>query len=153
MDATEIKTTTEKILAWGNDSELKEMHDFFVRAAKTDRRLPAAFPSQRIGTSWLDIPSDWHSFGWDKTAKITIKPNPKDITEYDKALELGLKLDKETRQLIWAVAVSFNNRPYGTWTRLAREYKCTRQTVRNRYRGALQRAYLINKFSHNTDSI
>ena len=147
-DATAINTRTkEKVLAWGNDTELKEMHDFFVRAAKTDRRLPAAFISPRISTSWLDIPSDWHNFGWDKTARVVIKPNAKDITEYDKALDLGLMLDREARQLIWAVAVSFNNRPYGTWTRLARLYKCTRQTVRNRYRGALQQAFLHKNFS------
>ena len=137
--------TKPDIVVWASDDDLKALDTMFKRAAKTDLRLPPV-KLKKIAAAWLDMKTEWTEYGYDPKAKVTIKPDAKDLLNYDKALELGLKLPIEDRQLIWAVAISWAAKPYGTWTRVAKKYNCTRQTIRNRYRGALQRAHIAINF-------
>ena len=135
------------IFVWATDDQIKELDDIFKRAAKTDRRLPPV-RMKRIAAAWLDMKVEKSAYGYDPSAKITIRPDASDLDNYDKALEIGLKLPLEHRQLIWAVATQWAIKPYGTWTRVGRQLNCTRQTVMNRYRGALQYAYIVNKMQN-----
>tara|TARA_B100001250_G_scaffold356375_1_gene331401 strand:+ start:3662 stop:4132 length:471 start_codon:yes stop_codon:yes gene_type:complete len=137
--------TKPDIFVWANDDDIKALDSMFKRAARTDLRLPPV-KMKRIAAAWLDMKTEWSEYGYDPKAKVTIKPTREDLSNYDKVLMLGLKLKKEDRQLIWAVALSWAKRPYGTWTRVAKKYNCSRQTVMNRYRGALQRAYIAINF-------
>jgi hypothetical protein len=116
----------------------------FLRAAITDKKLPKDSP-RNITTAWLDMKKSWHDYGWDKSVKVKLKATPEDIDNYDKVLDLGLKLPPEDRQLLWAVAISMSDQAHGTWTKLAKKYNVTRQTVYNRHRGALIKVYLIKK--------
>ena len=80
-----------------------------------------------------------------KSAKIKIRPSGEDLDNYDKALDLGLKLPKADREIIWVIAISLADQAHGTWKRTAKRYNVTRQTMYNRHRGALIKACLIQK--------
>jgi len=130
--------------AWATDEEIADLDDLFREAALTDSRLPTVI-KKRINTSWLEIPSDWNQYGWDKDAIPRIQPSKDQIDRYQEALELGLKLPEEDRRLIWAVAISMRERSHGTWTRLAKKYRCDRRTVKSNHRGALMRAFQVSQ--------
>ncbi len=142
---TQGTDTKQTIAVWASKEELKAIDNMFKSAAKTDLRLPPV-RMKRIAAAWLDMKTEWSEYGYDSKAKVTIKPSAKDITNYDKVMDIGLKLSREDRVLIWSVAISWASKPYGTWTRVAKKYNCTRQTVMNRYRGALQRAHIAINF-------
>lgn len=127
---------------WATDEQIAHMDYVFKEAARTDKMLPP-ITNKKIGTSWLDIPSDWTSYGWDKDAKVKLSPTRKQIDNYDKALETGLKLSLEDRKLIWSVAISMANRKHGTWTKLSKYFRCDRRTVQSNYRGALIKSWIV----------
>ena len=130
--------------AWATPEEIADLDYLFREAALTDSRLPTVF-KRRINTSWLEIPSDWNDYGWDKGATTRLQPTQKQIDRYQQALDLGLKLPEEDRRLIWAVAISVRERSHGTWTRLAKKYRCDRRTVKSNHRGALMRAFQVSQ--------
>ena len=142
MVATEVNR--KNLVIWPDKNDLKELNDLFLRAAITDKRLPKDSP-RNITTAWLDMKKTWHDYGWDKSAKIKIKPSGEDLDNYDKALELGLKLPQPDREIIWVIAISLADQAHGTWKRTAKRYNVTRQTIYNRHRGALIKAYYIQK--------
>jgi hypothetical protein len=127
---------------WATDEQIAHMDYVFKEAARTDKMLPP-LTKKKISNSWLDIPPDWTSYGWDKTAKVRLSPSRKQIDNYDKALETGLKLSVEDRKLIWSVALSMANRSYGTWSRLSKRFRCDRRTVKSNYRGALIKSWIV----------
>ena len=113
---------------WATDEQIAHMDYVFKEAARTDKML-SPLTKKKISNSWLDIPPDWTSYGWDKTAKVR--------------LETGLKLSLEDRKLIWSVALSMANRSYGTWSRLSKRFRCDRRTVKSNYRGALIKSWIV----------
>tara|TARA_R110000782_G_scaffold40341_1_gene93141 strand:- start:281 stop:697 length:417 start_codon:yes stop_codon:yes gene_type:complete len=127
---------------WASDEQVAHMDYVFKEAARTDKLLPP-LTNKKISNSWLDIPPDWTSYGWDKDATVRMSASRHQIDNYDKALETGLKLSREDRKLIWSVALSMANKSYGTWTRLSKKFRCDRRTVQSNYRGALIKAWIV----------
>ena len=71
-----------KLVIWPDKEDLKELNDMFLRAAITDKKLPKDSP-RNITTAWLDMKKTWHDYGWDKSAKIKIRPSGEDLDNYD----------------------------------------------------------------------
>ena len=100
---------------------MTELDSFFLRAAETERKLPAAFRKQKLA-SWPEFRQEWGAYGWDDFVAPLSKATPADVTCFEEALLLGIRyMDKDDRQLVWAVAHSAAFRERGPkWTKLGK---------------------------------
>lgn len=122
--------------------DIPQLDALFLEAGKTEMLLPRQ-RVKGITTSWLDIREEWSAYGYGHKRSLRIRPTAKQITNYDKALDLGLKLPLEDRKVIWSVSISAQKRHRPNWSKLGRLFKCDRRTVQHNYRGALMRAYYL----------
>lgn len=122
--------------------DIPQLDALFLEAGKTEMLLPIQ-RVKGITTSWLDIREEWSAYGYGHKRPLRIRPTAKQITNYDKALDLGLKLPLEDRKVIWSVSISAQKRHRPNWSKLGRLFKCDRRTVQHNYRGALMRAYYL----------
>jgi len=122
--------------------DIPQLDALFLEAGKTEMLLPRQ-RVKGITTSWLDIREEWSAYGYGHKRPLRIRPTAKQITNYDKALDLGLKLPLEDRKVIWSVSISAQKRHRPNWSKLGRLFKCDRRTVQHNYRGALMRAYYL----------
>ena len=122
--------------------DIPQLDALFLEAGKTEMLLPRQ-RVKGITTSWLDIREEWSAYGYGHKRPLRIRPTAKQITNYDKALDLGLKLPLEDRKVIWSVSISSQKRHRPNWSKLGRLFKCDRRTVQHNYRGALMRAYYL----------
>ncbi len=122
--------------------DIPQLDALFMEAGKTEMLLPRQ-GVKGITTSWLDIREEWSAYGYGHKRPLRIRPTAKQITNYDKALDLGLKLPLEDRKVIWSVSISAQKRHRPNWSKLGRLFKCDRRTVQHNYRGALMRAYYL----------
>ena len=123
--------------------DVNQIHSLFLEAAETDRRLPPATRKAKLA-SWPDYPLDWHGYGWTQLGETIIKPDAKQISDYDEALRLTVIMPEEDRKLVWAVAHSAAFKARGApWTRLARMLGLGSdgKAVKRRYRDALIRLH------------
>jgi len=86
-------------------SDVNRLHDLFLTAAETDRRMPPAMRRQKL-SSWPDYPLDWHGYGWTQEGETILKPTSRQITDYDRAMQLTILMPEDDRKLVWAVAHS-----------------------------------------------
>ena len=101
-------------------TDVNSLHSLFLEAAETDRRLPPAIRKQKMG-AWPDVINDWHGYGWTQIGETVLRPTSKQISNYDRALELTVTMPEADRKLVWAVAHSAAFKARGApWTRLAR---------------------------------
>ena len=124
-------------------NDVNGLHDLFLTAAETDRRMPPAMRKQKL-SSWPDYPLDWHGYGWTQQGETIIKPDAKQISDYDEALRLTVIMPAEDRKLVWAVAHGAAFKARGApWTRLARMVGLGSdgKAVKRRYRDALIRLH------------
>jgi len=123
------------------------LNDLFMAAAETERKLPPAIRKQKM-SSWPEYVQEWSAYGWHSPKQTLPKATPKEISEYDQALLLGIThLDSDDRRLIWMVAQSAAFRERGPkWQRLARIMGLVDgRQVRRRYEYALNRmVYRVN---------
>ena len=56
---------------------VEQLHDLFLQAAETDRRLPPATRKQKL-SSWPDYPLDWHGYGWTQIGPTRLQPTSAD---------------------------------------------------------------------------
>ena len=122
--------------------DIPQLDELFKEAGRTEMLMPRQ-RVKGITTSWLDIPEDWSHYGYGHKRPLRIQPTARQISNYDKALKLGLKLPKEDRKIIWSVSIASQNRYKPNWSALGRKFKCDRRTVQHNYRGALMRAYYL----------
>ena len=100
--------------------DVNSLHSLFLEAAETDRRLPPAIRKQKMA-AWPDVINDWHGYGWTQIGETVLRPTSKQISNYDRALELTVTMPEADRKLVWAVAHSAAFKARGApWTRLAR---------------------------------
>ena len=100
--------------------DVNSLHSLFLEAAETDRRLPPAIRKQKMA-AWPDVINDWHGYGWTQIGETVLRPTSKQISNYDRALELTVSMPEADRKLVWAVAHSAAFKARGApWTRLAR---------------------------------
>ena len=100
--------------------DMLELDELFVEAGRTELLMPRQ-KAKGITTSWLDIKEEWSAYGYGHKRPLRIHPTARQITNYNKALTIGLKLPKDDRKVIWAVSLS----------------------SQHNYRGALMRAYYM----------
>jgi len=122
--------------------DMLELDELFVEAGRTELLMPRQ-KAKGITTSWLDIKEEWSAYGYGHKRPLKIHPTARQITNYNKALTIGLKLPKDDRKVIWAVSLSSQKRHKPNWSKLGRMFKCDRRTVQHNYRGALMRAYYM----------
>ena len=119
---------------------LVDLHEFLVRAAETERRLPSAI-YRNLKTYWPEITGEKHvDFRPEKTAVTLCRATNRQIDDHAKALEMVITgLDnKEDRRLVWAVAHSAAFRERGPrWSKIAKLAHTHRETVKRRYEKAL----------------
>lgn len=71
---------------------------------------------------------------------VRLTPTAPQVDRYWQAVELGLLLTDEERELLWAVAFSARSRQRGPrWSHLAKRRHCDRRTVKRRYLRAIVR--------------
>ena len=124
-------------------SDVNGLHDLFLTAAETDRRMLPAMRKQKL-SSWPDYPLDWHGYGWTQEGETILKPTSRQITDYDRAMQLTVLMDEDDRKLVWAVAHSAAFKARGaSWTRLARMLRLGSdgRVVKRRYMDALVRLH------------
>ena len=124
-------------------NDVNGLHDLFLTAAETDRRMPPAMRKQKL-SSWPDYPLDWPGYGWTQQGETILKPTSKQITDYDQAMQLTILMPEDDRKLVWAVAHSAAFKARGApWTRLARllHLGTDGRVVKRRYMDALVRLH------------
>ena len=98
---------------------VEKLHDLFLEAAETDRRMPPAVRKAKLA-SWVDYPMDWHGYGWTQQGVTHLKPTSQQIDNYDRSLALTFKMPEADRKIVWAVAHSAAFRDIGAkWTQIA----------------------------------
>jgi hypothetical protein len=76
----------------------------------------------------------------DTGRRDNLKPTSRQITDYDRAMQLTILMDEDDRKLVWAVAHSAAFKARGApWTRLARmlQLGTDGRVVKRRYMDAL----------------
>ena len=117
---------------------VEKLHDLFLEAAETDRRMPPAVRKAKMA-SWVEYPMDWHGYGWTQQGVTHLKPTSQQIDNFDKALALTFKMPEIDRKIVWAVAHSAAFRDRGAkWTQIARLLSLNdTRIVKRRYQDAL----------------
>ena len=117
---------------------VEKLHDLFLEAAETDRRMPPAVRKAKMA-SWVEYPMDWHGYGWTQQGVTHLKPTSQQIDNFDKALALTFKMPELDRKIVWAVAHSAAFRDQGAkWTQIARLLSLNDpRIVKRRYQDAL----------------
>ncbi len=116
-----------------------DLHDLFLEAAQTERFLPAPFRKQKM-SSWPEYVQSWSAYGWSDAQVMRIQPTSEQIDRLDNAIDLGLLLSKEDRQIIWAAAHSAVGRERGPkWAYLSKLLGKSRHSVKADYQAALVR--------------
>ena len=115
------------------------LSDALIRAAETERALPAALQKQKL-TFWPDHINEWHEYGWrDATAKLA-RPSPADIDELDSLYVATSLLDESESKLVWAVAHSAAYRSRGpAWRKIGRKLGIDPRTVKTTYTRTIER--------------
>ena len=121
--------------------DISELDDLFIEAGRTEMLL-APVKMKKISNSWLDIPEDWMHYNPKHQRPLKIRPTAKQLGRYEEALDIGLKLPVQDRQVIWATAISAQRRQRPNWSELGRKFRKDRRTVKNDYRGALMKAWM-----------
>jgi hypothetical protein len=126
-----------------NYPSTSELQDLFLTAAETERKLPPAVRKQKM-CSWPEYVQEWSAYGYSDFKAPLPKATPKEISEYDHALLLGIKhMDADDRRMVWAVSQSAAFRERGPqWHKLARlRGLADGRQVKRRYTDAIIRLY------------
>jgi len=130
--------------------DVSELNDLFIEAAETDRRLPPAIKKQKM-SSWVEYLPSWQGYNRAPQKTSLAKATPTQVTRYELAITLAIKLNEADRKLVWAVAHSAAFRLRGAqWTKIARilGYKDNysgRRIVKRLYETALVKLFYIQK--------
>ena len=126
--------------------DVVQLNELFIEAAETDRRLPPAIKKQKMA-SWVDYLPSWQAYNRAPEKTSLAKASPLQVTRYELALTLTVKLEERDRKLVWAVAHSAAFRYRGAqWTKIAKilGYK-DKRIVKRLYETALVKLYYIQK--------
>lgn len=115
----------------------KDLWLWFEESIRTARRLPAVKP-KGYKAAWVDIPTDWHSYGWEK-AKIKLPPpSGKQLSRLDLVMALLAVVDEEDRRkLVWMRARKY------PWKKLEYMFGKHRSTLAKYLRDDLYRMTLV----------
>ena len=104
--------------------------EIFEIAGTTERLMPTITkPGQPKMFDLLQMSYDKKDLGYYDKKGLKLRANSKQITCWELAIDLLLKLEKiEDRRLVWARAMRFN------WSALGRQFGCHRVTIKRRYK-------------------
>lgn len=126
----------------------EDLNELFMEAAQTERYMPGVYRRQNL-SSWPDYVQSWSSYGWSDVKQVRIQPTATQIDRLYTALDLGLRMGKDDRKIIWAAAHSAVGRERGPqWTKLGKMLGRSRRSVKNEYIAALVRLTWIIKKPH-----
>ena len=133
---------TEKALRSSKKIAVDQLHDLFLEAAETERKLPGVFRKQKM-VHWPDYVREWAAYGYSSLQPQRLKATPEQITRLDYAVTMGLSMSEADRRLIWAVAHSAAFRDRGPkWTQIAKILGLNDpRIVKRRYQDSLVRLY------------
>lgn len=123
------------------------LHDQFLEAAETDRKLPSVVRRTKMAF-WVDYVKDWNSYGWDGKSEMRLSATNAEIDRYDKIADYLSLMEEKDRKLVWAVAHSAAYRDRGVqWSKIARILRLNDpRIVKRRYQDALIKLYYkLNK--------
>ena len=126
---------------------ISELHDFFIEAATTERKLPYPIRKQKM-SNWPDHLQEWSAYGYSTTRTPVIKATPDEISRWEKAITYTIELsNQEDRKLIWAVAHSAAFRDRGPrWSKIAKILGLNDpRIVKRRYQDALVKLHYKTK--------
>ena len=127
---------------------VEDFNELFMEAAQTERSMPGVFRKQKLA-SWPDYVQSWSSYGWSDVEQVRIQPTAAQVDRLDFALDLGLRMGKDDRKLVWAAAHSAVGRERGPqWTKLGKMLGRSRRSVKSDYIAALVRLTWIIKKPH-----
>ena len=133
---------TEKALRSSQRLAVDQLHDLFLEAAETERKLPGVIRKQKM-VHWPDYVKEWAAYGYNSLQPQRLKATPEQITRLDYAVTMGLSMSEADRRLIWAVAHSAAFRDRGPkWTQIAKILGLNDpRIVKRRYQDSLVRLY------------
>ena len=104
--------------------------EVFEIAGTAERLMPTITkPGQPKMFDLLQMSYDKKDLGYYDKKGLKLRANSKQITCWELAIDLLLKLEKlEDKRLVWARACRYN------WTQLARQFGCHRVTIKRRYK-------------------
>ena len=104
--------------------------EVFEIAGTAERLMPTITkPGQPKMFDLLQMSYDKKDLGYYDKKGLKLRANSKQITCWELAIDLLLKLEKiEDRRLVWARAMRFN------WSALGRQFGCHRVTIKRRYK-------------------
>lgn len=119
-------------------ARLIDLHDMLIRAAETERALPAAIRKQKMA-SWPEYPNEWTAYAYSDVEPRLPRPTSVAIDEYGYAIDLVLSVpDRDDRQLLWATAHSAAYRDRGpSWRLIGKVLHVDPRTAKRRYETAL----------------
>ena len=128
----------EKARSPFSPARVTDLHDMLIRAAETERAMPAALRKQKMA-SWPEYPNEWTAYAYSDIEPRLPRPTAVLIDEYGYAIDLVLSLpDPDDRRLLWAVAHSAAYRDRGpSWRLLSKILHCDPRTAKRRYETAL----------------
>lgn len=137
-----LDVKTEQALRTSEKLSVDQLHDLFLEAAETERKLPGVIRKQKM-VHWPDYVKEWSAYGYDSLQPQRLKATPEQITRLDQAVTIGLAMDEADRRLIWAIAHSAAFRDRGPkWTQIAKILGLNDpRIVKRRYKDSLIRLY------------
>ena len=136
------------LLRWKRHlQKITELHDQFLEAAETDRKLPSVIRRTKMAF-WVDYVNEWSGYGWDGKSEMRLSASPDEIDRYDKIADYLSLMEEKDRKLVWAVAHSAAYRDRGVqWSKIAGILRLNDpRIVKRRYQDALVKLYYkLNK--------
>jgi len=107
--------------------------EVFEIAGTAERLMPTITkPGQPKMFDLLQMSYDKKDLGFYDKKGMKLRANNKQITCWELAIDLLLKLDKlDDRRLVWARACRFN------WSQLGRQFGCHRVTIQRKYKSII----------------
>ena len=107
--------------------------EVFEIAGTAERLMPTITkPGQPKMFDLLQMSYDKKDLGYYDKKGLKLRANSKQITCWELAIDLLLKLEKlEDKRLVWARACRYN------WSQLARQFGCNKVTIKRRYKSII----------------
>lgn len=126
---------------------INEIIDLFDSFWTTNKRMPGVIPKRMLenGTMYWEVPQSFADkvHTWKDKKPIRINPSNKDIDNYWIATELGLTIDRCSRDLVYLRHKGWSYRKLGFL------HKVSHETIRNRYLGII--VDLVNNINAKTN--
>ncbi len=107
--------------------------EIFEIAGTAERLMPTiSKPGQPKMFDLLQMSYDKKDLGFYDKKEMKLRANSKQITCWELAIDLLLKIEKlDDRRLVWARACRFN------WSQLGRQFGCHRVTIQRKYKSII----------------